>query len=216
MFQSLVVGFLEIVGGEIYLDGCMEGCVFVEGEEVVFLGCFLDEVEVFVEDVCIIVGVEFFVLLVVWGFNELVVEIGVNIVNFDYCEEWFNFGVCNWDDIDIYIDGFWKVIGVFFEFFGGVFVGSVFILGLIVVLFVFLGVSSVVCMFCNCLVSLGLIGFIIFVMFLVIMVMLIVLLVIIVIGVFFILLIWMFYFVVLFLVFVFGGVVVGDLIFNCN
>ncbi len=214
--QSSVAGSSEIVGGEIHLDGRMEGRVSVEGEEVVLSGRFLDEVEVLAEDVRITAGAEFSAPLVVRGPNEPVVETGANIANLDYREEWFNFGARNWDDIDIHIDGPWKVIGAPFEFLGGAFVGSAFILGLIAVLLAPSGVSTVARTFRNRPVSSGLIGFITFAMSPVIMVMLTVLLAITVIGVFLIPLIWMLYPVVLFLAFAFGGVAVGDLIFNRN
>lgn len=214
--QSSVGGAAEIVGGEIRLEGRMEGRVSVEGEDVILSGRFLDEVEILAEDVRIAAGAEFAAPLVVRGPNEPVVESGASIANLDYREEWFNFGARNWDDIDIHIDGPWKVIGAPFEFLGGAFVGSAFLLGLIAVLMAPSGVSSVARTFRSRPVSSGLIGFITFAMSPVIMVMLTVLLAITVIGVFLIPLIWMLYPVVLFLAFAFGGIAVGDLIFNRN
>lgn len=213
---SSIAGKAEIIGAEVHMDGRFEGRISIEAEEVVLSGRFLDEVEILAEDVRVAAGAEFSAPLRVRGPSEPVIEEGAVVPDYSYEEEWFNFGARHWEDIDIHINGPWKVIGAPFEFLGGTFVGSAFLLGLLAVLLAPRGVTGVARTFRQRPVSSGVIGFITFAMSPVILVMLTILLAITVIGVFLIPLVWLLYPFVLFLAFAFGGVAIGDLIFNRN
>jgi len=213
---SSIAGRTEIIGAEVHLDGRFEGRLSIEAEEVILSGRFLDEVEVLAEVVRVEAGAEFSAPLRVRGPSEPVIEDGAAIADLSYQEEGFNFGARHWEDIDIHINGPWKVIGAPFEFLGGTFVGSAFLLGLLAVLLAPKGVSGVALTFRQRPVSSGVIGFITFAMSPVILVMLTILLAITVIGVFLIPLVWVLYPFVLFLAFAFGGIAIGDLIFNRN
>ena len=211
-----VGGNSEIIGGEVHLGGRMEGRVEVEGEEIVLSGRFLESVEVLAESVRITSSAEFVSPLTVRSPSEPVIEPGATLADYTYEEEWFNFGARHWDDLDIHIKGPWSVLGRPFEFLGGTFVGSAFLLGLLAVLLAPNGVTGIIRTFRHRPLSSGLVGFITLAMSPIILVMLTILLAITVIGVFLIPLMWVLYPFTLFLAFAFGGAAIGDLIFNRN
>lgn len=204
----------NIVGGEVDLHGTYQGYVEIEAGEVTLHGRFLDTVEVTAEEVNIASGAVITGELRVRAPSEPNVADGAEIGSVDYQFEAFNFGAKHWEDIDIDFDGPWHVIGAPFEFLGGAFAGSAFILGMLAVLLAPRGVSNIARSFRTRPVSSGALGFITFALSPVILVSLTVLLAITVIGVFLIPLLWVLYFPILFLAFAFGAIVVGDLIFN--
>lgn len=211
---STIDGMSNIVGGEIVLYGTFEGPLDIEAQEVTLHGRFLDTLEVTAEEINIASTAEIPGGLRARGPSQPDVADGAQIGSVDYEFEAFNFGAKHWDEIDIDFDGPWHVIGAPFEFLGGAFAGSAFILGMLAVLLAPRGVSGIARTFRNRPVSAGLLGFITFALSPVILISLTVLLAITVIGVFLIPLLWVLYFPALFLSFAFGGIVVGDLIFN--
>lgn len=204
----------NFVGGEVDLHGSYQGQVEVEAGSVTLRGRFLDTVEVTAEEVKIASGAVIVGELRVRAPTEPDVAEGAEIGSVDYQYEAFNFGAKHWEDIDIDFNGPWHVIGAPFQFLGGAFAGSAFILGMLAVLLAPRGVNNIARSFRRRPVSSGALGFITFALSPVILVSLTVLLAITVIGVFLIPLLWVLYFPILFLAFAFGAIVVGDLIFN--
>lgn len=212
--SSEFYGDIEIVGGEVEFLGTAHGNVDVEAETLVLAGVFSGDVDVTAERVRILDGASVAGALRVRGPSEPELASGASINTLDYSYENYNFGAEDWEDIDIHIDGPWEFIGAPLEAIGGLFVGSAFLLGLFIVLVVPASVSNIAGSFRERPVSAGFLGFIIFAMSPVLIALLSVLLAITVIGIPLIPLMIFLYPLFLYLGFIFGGIAVGDLIFN--
>lgn len=214
MPESTISGMSNIVGGEVVLQGTLRAPVEIEGKEIHLTGRFEDRVEVTAEEVNIAAGAVFVQELVVRGPSDPVIADGATIASMDYQYEAFNFGAKHWDDVDIDFDGPWHFFGEPFRYVGGAFAGSAFLLGMLAGLMAPKGVSGVARTFRARPVSSIIVGFITAAMSPVLLISMTVLLAITIIGVFLIPLIWILYLPVLFLAYAFGGIAVGDLIFN--
>ena len=211
---SVVAGDSRVVAGEVYYDGITRGDADIEGGEVTLSGQFDGDVEVQAEQVFVLSSARIDGLLTVRSPVEPIIAEGAIITEMDYQVSAFNFGAKHWDDLEIEFDGPWNVIGAPFQFLGGVFAGSAFLLGMIAVLLAPRGVTGVAAAFRRRPVSSGVIGFISLAMSPVIFVMLTILLALTLVGALLIPLLWLLYFPALFLAFAFGGIATGDLIFN--
>jgi len=211
---AIVSGDSRVVAGSVEFLGTARGDVDIEGGHVSLGGVFDGDVDVRAEEVTILSSARIAGLLTVRSPVEASIADGAMIGAVDYQHEMFNFGAKHWDDIDIDFDGPWGVIGAPFRFLGGAFAGSAFLLGMIAVLIAPRGVSAVAAAFRRRPLSSGVIGFISLAMSPVVFVMLTILLALTLVGALLIPLLWLLYFPVLFLAFAFGGVAIGDLIFN--
>ncbi|MBO6797835.1 hypothetical protein [Maricaulis sp.] len=211
---SSIAGKAEIIGAEVHMDGRFEGRISIEAEEVVLSGRFLDEVEILAEDVRVAAGAEFSAPLRVRGPSEPVIEAGAVVPDDSYEEEGFNFGARHWNKVDFQIDGPVRLMGSPEKFFGATFYGLSFLLGVFAVLLTPRGVGKIARTFRSRPIASMVLGFVAIPMSIVAMVMLTVLLAITIIGIPLILLVWPLYPWVMLLGFAFGGIVIGDLIFN--
>ena len=211
-----VSGDSRVVAGSVEIMGTLNGDADIEGGHVVLNGAFGGDVEVTAEEVTVLSSTRIGGLLTVRSPVEPDIAEGAMIGTVDYQYEMFNFGAKHWDDIDIDFDGPWGVIGAPFRFMGGIFSGSAFLLGLLAVLIAPRGVAGVAAAFRRRPLSSGVIGFISLAMSPIVFVMVTILLALTLVGALLIPLLWLLYFPILFLAFAFGGVAVGDMIFNRN
>ncbi|SDL91486.1 hypothetical protein SAMN04488568_10336 [Maricaulis salignorans] len=211
---TVVSGDSRVVAGSVEFLGTAHGDADIEGGHVSLGGVFDGDVDVRAEEVTILSSARISGLLTVRSPVEASIADGAVIGAVDYEYEMFNFGAKHWDDVEIDFDGPWGVIGAPFRFLGGAFAGSAFLLGMIAVLIAPRGVSAVAAAFRRRPLSSGVIGFISLAMSPVVFVMITILLALTLVGALLIPLLWLLYFPALFLAFAFGGVAVGDLIFN--
>ncbi|WP_417489300.1 hypothetical protein [Maricaulis sp.] len=211
---TVIAGDSRVVAGSVEFLGTAHGDTDIEGGHVSLAGVFDGDVDVRAEEVTILSTARIAGLLTVRSPVEASIADGAVIGAVDYEYEMFNFGAKHWDDIDIDFDGPWGVIGAPFRFVGGAFAGSAFLLGIIAVLIAPRGVSAVAAAFRRRPLSSGVIGFISLAMSPVVFVMITILLALTIVGALLIPLLWLLYFPVLFLAFAFGGVAVGDMVFN--
>jgi cytoskeletal protein CcmA (bactofilin family) len=211
-----VAGDSRVVAGAVDYAGAAHGDADIEGGQVTLSGVFDGNVEVRAERVFVSSTARIDGALTVRSPVDPEIAEGAMIATMDYQYEAFNFGAKHWDDLEIDFDGPWKVIGAPFRFFGGMFAGSAFLLGMLAVLVAPRGVASVAAAFRRRPLSAGVIGFISLAMSPVVFVMITILLALTLVGALLIPLLWLLYFPALFLAFAFGGVAVGDLIFNRN
>lgn len=211
---SEVFGDARIVAGQLEFSGTLHGDADIEGSDVTLAGVFNGNVEVRAEHVVVTPGARIAGLLTVRSPVEPEIGEGAMIGELDYAYEMFNFGAKHWDDVDIDIDGPWEIIGAPFRFLGGAFFGSAFLLGLLAAMIAPRGVNAVTAAFRERPLSAGVLGLVSLALSPVLLVMLIVLLAITVVGVFLVPILVLLYLPALFLAFVFGGLAVGDAIFN--
>ena len=214
--SSEFYGTVEIVGGEIEFLGTAHEAADLEAETLILAGTFDGDVEVQAERVRILSTAVVRGELRIRGPEEPVMEEGANISTLDYTYEAYNFGAEDWEDLDIHIDGPWELIEAPFEAVGRMFLGSAFLLGFLITLLAPRSVSNIASSFRERPVSAGLVGFVTFAMSPIVLAMLAVLLGITFIGIPLIPMMILLYPVILFFGFVFGGIAVGDLIFNRN
>lgn len=214
--SSSFYGRMEIAAGEIEFLGTAHDTVDIEAGTAIISGTFNDDLEILAERVRILEGATVTGELRIRGPHEPEVAEGASITVLEYEYESYNFGAEDWEDIDIHIEGPWEFFDAPFEFFGGMFVGSAFLLGFLIVLIAPRSVSNIAASFRRRPVSSGFVGFVAFAMSPILLAVLSLLLVITVIGIPLIPLMIMLYPVMLFLSFIFGGIAVGDLIFNRN
>ncbi|WP_417497706.1 hypothetical protein [Maricaulis sp.] len=212
--STVVSGESRVAAGSVEILGTLNGDADIEGGHVVLNGAFGGDVEVTAEEVTVLSSARIVGLLTVRSPVEPDIAEGASIGAVDYQYEMFNFGAKHWDDIDIDFDGPWGVIGAPFRFMGGIFSGSAFLLGLLAVLVAPRGVSGVAAAFRRRPLSSGVIGFISLAMSPIVFVMVTILLALTIVGALLIPLLWLLYFPILFLAFAFGGIAVGDMIFN--
>ncbi|WP_417492160.1 hypothetical protein [Maricaulis sp.] len=212
--STVVSGESRVAAGSVEILGTLNGDADIEGGHVVLNGAFGGDVEVTAEEVTVLSSARIVGLLTVRSPVEPDIAEGASIGAVDYEYEMFNFGAKHWDDIDIDFDGPWGVIGAPFRFMGGIFSGSAFLLGLLAVLVAPRGVSGVAAAFRRRPLSSGVIGFISLAMSPIVFVMVTILLALTIVGALLIPLLWLLYFPILFLAFAFGGIAVGDMIFN--
>tara|TARA_R110000868_G_scaffold232835_2_gene486443 strand:+ start:3572 stop:4888 length:1317 start_codon:yes stop_codon:yes gene_type:complete len=207
-----IFGDSRIVAGHAVFRGTAHGDVEFEGEDVTLDGRFDGDVDVLAEHVSVLASTRINGVLRVRSPDEPEIADGAMIGSLDYEQEMFNFGAKHWGDFEF--DGPWDLIGVPFQFAGGVFAGSAFLLGMFAILLAPNGVSAVAAAYRRRPVSAGVIGFISLAMSPVVFVMITILLALTIVGALLIPLLWLLYFPILFLAFAFGGVAVGDMIFN--
>ncbi|MBR9825381.1 MAG: multidrug effflux MFS transporter [Alphaproteobacteria bacterium] len=207
-------GRIEIVGGEIDFLGTAHGPLDAEAETITLAGTFNGDVEITAERVRILASAVIPGEIIVRGPREPEVDAGASLGTLSYSYEAYNFGAEDWEDLDIHIEGPWKFIGAPFEFFGGMFVGSAFLLGLFIILIAPSSVGNIASAFRERPVSSGFLGFVTFALSPIVIAVLVMLLAVTVIGIPLIPLMIFLYPVMLFLSFIFGGVAVGDIIFN--
>ncbi|WP_417468205.1 hypothetical protein [Maricaulis sp.] len=212
--STVVSGESRVAAGSVEILGTLNGDADIEGGHVVLNGAFGGDVEVTAEEVTVLSSARIVGLLTVRSPVEPDIAEGASIGAVDYEYEMFNFGAKHWDDIDIDFEGPWGVIGAPFRFMGGIFSGSAFLLGLLAVLVAPRGVSGVAAAFRRRPLSSGVIGFISLAMSPIVFVMVTILLALTIVGALLIPLLWLLYFPILFLAFAFGGIAVGDMIFN--
>ncbi|WP_417481805.1 hypothetical protein [Maricaulis sp.] len=213
---STVSGDSRIVADTVEILGTLNGDADIEGGHVILSGSFGGDVEVTAEELTVLSSARIGGLLRVRSPVEPDIADGASIGAVDYEYEMFNFGAKHWDDIDLDFDGPWGLIGAPFRFMGGIFSGSAFLLGLLAVLVAPRGVAGVAAAFRRRPLSAGVIGFISLAMSPIVFVMVTILLALTLVGALLIPLLWLLYFPILFLAFAFGGVAVGDMIFNRN
>tara|TARA_R110002124_G_scaffold14636_9_gene64871 strand:- start:1866 stop:3167 length:1302 start_codon:yes stop_codon:yes gene_type:complete len=211
---TVVSGDSRVVAGSVEFLGTAHGDADIEGGHVSLGGVFDGDVDVRAEEVTVLPTARIAGLLTVRSPVEASIADGAVIGSVDYEFEPFNFGAKHWDDVEIDFDGPWGVIGAPFRFLGGVFAGSAFLLGMIAVLIAPRGVSAVAAAFRRRPLSSGVIGFVSLAMSPIVFVMVTILLALTLVGALLIPLLWLLYFPALFLAFAFGGVAIGDLIFN--
>ncbi len=214
--SSEFYGRMEIAAGEIEFLGTARDDVKIEAETAIVGGRFEGDVDITAERVRVLADAVVVGEIRVRGPNEPDVEAGADIATLDYAYQSYNFGAEDWEDIDIHIDGPLELIGAPFEFLGGIFLGVAFLLGFFASLIAPRGVTSITRSFRKRPFSAFFVGIVAFPVSLILMVVVTVVLAITVIGIPLILLIWPLYPWLLFLAFAFGGVVIGDLIFNRN
>ena len=211
---TVVSGDSRVVAGAVEFLGTAHGDADIEGGHVSLGGVFDGDVDVRAEEVTVLPTARIAGLLTVRSPVEASIADGAVIGSVDYEFEPFNFGAKHWDDVEIDFDGPWGVIGAPFRFLGGVFAGSAFLLGMIAVLIAPRGVSAVAAAFRRRPLSSGVIGFVSLAMSPIVFVMVTILLALTLVGALLIPLLWLLYFPALFLAFAFGGVAIGDLVFN--
>ena len=214
--SSEFFGETEMVGGEVSFEGVQHGRIELEGGEITLSGTFHGDVEVMAEEIYVLDSAVITGRLVSFAPVEPVIAEGATIGGgSDYTFEDFNFGAKDWDDLDIEIDGPWELIGAPFRFIGIAFAASAFLLGMLAVLVAPQGVGGIAGAFRRRPLSSGLVGFIAVPMSVILVSVMTVILALTVVGALLIPLLWLaIYPLVMWLAFAFGGIAVGDLIFN--